>query len=78
MGINFFWECGECQGTGVRHFNTQQGPQTETPCAKCGGTGRLVQQNRGLDDAFLLQMMAELSYLHGKVTAIWNAVKPGN
>lgn len=47
----------------------------ETTCAECEGTGKVLWGY--LDGELLDTVIAELDYIHGKVTAIWNQVKPG-
>ena len=77
-GISFYHPCIGCGGTGIRKYNaTPGGPLIEeNPCSICGGTKIQMQENHGMDDALILQILAELDYIHGKVTAIWNQVKP--
>jgi len=81
MGINFYYACPECAGTGIRHYNTRDGEHIENPCANCSGTGT-KETNTGMDSTLIQQILtnqatiiANLDYIHGKVTAIWNKVK---
>lgn len=71
--------CVACQGVGIRYYNaTPNGPLLEeNPCSQCGGTGFMAGQFT-INDSWFDAVTAELDYLHGKVTAIWNQVKPGN
>ena len=58
--------CSKCVGTG-----TFVSPEGSITCPACNGTGRAV--SGGIDAA---EILAKLDYIHGKVTAIWNQVKP--
>ncbi len=75
--------CVACQGTGIRRYNIEpNGPLVEeNPCLECGGDGKMPatyqMESTFLDEKFAA-IMSELDYIHGKVTAIWNQVKPGN
>lgn len=78
MGIPFYTACPGCKGTGVRtYYNDQRQQITENPCSFCGGVGKKTGL-KGMDDTLILQIIEELDYIHGKVTAIWEQVKPGN
>jgi len=57
-------------------------------CTVCGGDGEIdltddafkkirASHRRLVDGVVLSAILEELDYIHGKVTAIWNAVKPG-
>ncbi len=78
--------CVGCNGVGIRRYNVgPNGPLTEeNPCAECGGDGRSPASFRleapwfDTVTATLAAHTAELDYIHGKVTAIWNQVKPGH
>jgi hypothetical protein len=82
--IDFYTKCKGCNGTGVRtYINEQKQTTTEDPCTICGGE-KFVDNKRGggIDATALLQILAnqvaiiaDLDYIHGKVTAIWNKVK---
>lgn len=85
--MNFFHPCTACEGTGIRKYNQPNGGPLveENPCSFCNGEKVVLQQDHGIDDTLIKQILAnqvtilaELDYIHGKVTAIWNAVKPGN
>ncbi len=71
--------CVACQGTGIRKYNTSpNGPLVEeNPCSECGGDGRALAAFN-IESEWFDAVTAELDYIHGKVTAIWNQVKPGN
>ena len=56
--------CETCLGTGI-------GLDSITPCPDCNGTGYFLTHK--LD---ITAIMEELDYIHGKVTAIWNQIKP--
>lgn len=72
--------CGSCGGTGVS--NQVEGGI----CPGCNGKKTVQSGFLELDEAFVAKIdaiiatqalhTAELDYIHGKVTAIWNAVKP--
>ena len=84
MEIPLTTTCSACHGTGVRTYNTSpNGPLVEeNPCTECGGDGRapsyLSLDATALEDIMVNQVLiiADLDYIHGKVTAIWNQVKP--
>ena len=65
-------KCDMCLGDGqIGDVNAI--PPTNAPCPQCGATGimrDLEYDTTGLEE--------KLDYIHGKVTAIWNAVKPPN
>jgi len=65
-------KCGRCGGSGVDN-NTidENGNVISIPCLSCVG-GRLV-----MGDMDISVITDQLDYIHGKVTAIWNQVKPG-
>ncbi len=75
--------CVACNGVGIRYYNASpNGPLIEeNPCHECNGDGR-AEGAFHMESAYFEQkfvaVMAELDYIHGKVTAIWNQVKPGN
>ena len=84
MGILFLHPCVACGGTGTRWCNlTPNGPLVEeNPCSICGGTKLEEQRDIIMDDTLIQQILtnqvaiiADLDYIHGKVTAIWNKVK---
>ena len=69
--------CPKCNGTGE---SIEEGPALlgEIPpqvpgCSMCNSTGCV--KDGIADDTILLE---KLDYIHGKVTAIWNKVKPPN
>ena len=59
--------CGHCNGTG------DLAPEGEDvdECHVCEGLGRVIS---GFID--ITEITDALEYIHGKVTAIWNQVKP--
>lgn len=65
-------KCGRCGGSGIDN-NTidENGNVVSTPCLSCVN-GRVVT-----GEVDITEIMEELDYIHGKVTAIWNQVKPG-
>jgi len=84
-------KCWRCNSTGkliVPGVPPGSPPIMEDPCTACNGTGQeqAIDQLR-LDPELeekvdvlttnMVTVLAELDYIHGKVTAIWNAVKPG-
>jgi len=74
--------CVACLGTGIRHYNEGPGGPLieENPCPECGGDGRApaaFKMETTYFDGKFSAIMSELDYIHGKVTAIWNQVKPG-
>ncbi len=75
--------CVACYGSGVRWYNSSPGGPLveENPCLECGGDGKAPAlyslESNYLDEKFNA-ITTELDYIHGKVTAIWNQVKPGN
>jgi Zn finger protein HypA/HybF involved in hydrogenase expression len=71
MGINIHIKCSACHGTG-QLTDTQGTPYV---CTSCGGSKAVLTQMT-LDSEQIEAILAELDYLHGKVTAIWNIVKP--
>jgi hypothetical protein len=82
--IPFYRPCGACNGTGFRQYNAIPGGPLveENPCLICSGTGKVLRTHHGLDDTLIQQILtnqaaiiADLDYIHGKVTAIWNKVK---
>ena len=65
--------CWVCSGDGIYKGDT---------CPTCAGLGKL-DTPEGISTMDITEitdkldsMVAELNYIHGKVTAIWNAVKP--
>uniref|UniRef100_A0A6M3JZU4 Putative chaperone n=1 Tax=viral metagenome TaxID=1070528 RepID=A0A6M3JZU4_9ZZZZ len=79
MEIQLTQRCAACQGTGIRTYNASpNGPLvTEDPCSECGGDG-IAPAMYTIDPTVFESIVADLDYIHGKVTAIWNQVKPGN
>ena len=71
--------CTACNGAGILSYNTSSnGPLAEeNPCLVCGGDGRSPAPFK-IESTWFDAVTAELDYIHGKVTAIWNQVKPGN
>ncbi len=69
--------CDSYKGEGSRiiGYNEQGQPIYENPCTGCDGDGKTTISR--IDDTLFQQMLSELDYIHGKVTAIWNQVKPG-
>lgn len=69
--------CTACNGTGIRHYNVTPGGELleENPCSECGGDGRMPAPF-SIESEWFDTVTEELDYIHGKVTAIWNAVKP--
>jgi DnaJ-class molecular chaperone len=61
--INIKIKCKHCLGTGLLNG---------VSCEKCGGDGWTETEKIDVTD-----LMVKLDYIHGKVTAIWNQVKPG-
>ena len=80
-----FSTCTGCGGTGVRHYwDEDHNEVVENPCSVCNGSG-VSESRKGsyVDDTLVQQVLSnqttileELDYIHGKVTAIWNQVKP--
>jgi len=68
-----FKKCSRCLGSGVDNNQIILGEPVSEPCTACGGTGKV---NAGWVD--ITDLMEKLDYIHGKVTAIWNQVKPGS
>ena len=68
---NMLARCSTCGGTGKIMTIISEIP-TEIDCTVCGGIGKVPCRSLDTTD-----IMAELDYIHGKVTAIWNIVKPG-
>ncbi len=77
--IKFTRPCTLCWGSGIRKYNAVPGGLLleENPCSGCGGDG-IATADQGIEPAWFDAVTAELDYIHGKVTAIWNQVKPGN
>jgi DnaJ-class molecular chaperone len=82
--MDFYTRCTGCGGTGIRHYWDNHVEITEDPCSICNGT-KISESKRGSGmDATLIQqiltnqaaIIEDLDYIHGKVTAIWNQVKP--
>jgi len=79
--------CKDCSGTGSIVGGEIGGPNPQV-CPSCMGSGTRVTDTAGavadiivnIDaiKVILAEHTASLDYIHGKVTAIWNAVKPGN
>ena len=79
--------CKDCSGTGSIVGGEIGGPNPQV-CPSCMGRGTRVTHTAGavadiivnIDaiKVILAEHTASLDYIHGKVTAIWNAVKPGN
>jgi DnaJ-class molecular chaperone len=79
--------CNDCRGTGVVVGGVLGGSDSVV-CPSCMGSGTRVTDTAGavadiivnIDaiKVILAEHTASLDYIHGKVTAIWNAVKPGN
>lgn len=69
--VNVFVKCLTCSGTG-KVMAADEIP-SEIDCTTCEGLGKIVAKTMDTTD-----IMAELGYIHGKVTAIWNQVKPGD
>jgi len=67
--------CSKCGGTGIYGDPKDElgNPLPPVPCPYCSATGK--EESKAVIDT--TDIMAELSYIHGKVTAIWNQVKPG-
>ena len=63
--------CNSCGGTGVDNRVPEDAPPIT--CVSCSGVGWFTKGEK-ID---ITAIMEELDYIHGKVTAIWNAVKPG-
>ncbi len=76
--IKFTIPCPGCSGTGIRRYTVGTSPEQpeENPCSVCGGDGLATMQS-GIEPEWFDAVTAELDYIHGKVTAIWNQVKPG-
>ena len=67
-------KCSRCIGTGTDDSSRDlNGIPVPASCGVCGGTGYV--QGAKIDTT---DLMAKIDYIHGKVTAIWNQVKPGN
>ncbi len=65
--------CLTCEGNGIC---SGSGPGS---CIACLGTGYTLDSRLEVEvDERIDTVLAELDYIHGKVTAIWNAVKPPN
>lgn len=81
VDIEIAQQCAACHGTGTRIYNPAPGQPLveENPCSECGGDGKSPSYqtitSAYFDEKFEA-VMEELDYIHGKVTAIWNAVKP--
>jgi len=79
--------CKDCSGTGSI-VGGEIGGTNPQVCPSCMGSGTRVTDTAGavadiivnIDaiKVILAEHTASLDYIHGKVTAIWNAVKPGN
>ncbi len=75
--IKFNRPCTMCWGTGIRKYNaTPDGPLLEETCPECSGDG-VATADQGIEPEWFDAVTSELDYIHGKVTAIWNQVKPG-
>ena len=60
-----------CLGTKIYKSIDQDGNEViQDPCETCKGLGYLEDGKIDITD-----IMTELDYLHGKVTAIWNKLK---
>lgn len=65
--------CVVCKGTKVQDtYDVNGNINGNKPCESCGATGVAIAQKTDITD-----LMDELDYIHGKVKAIWNQVKPG-
>jgi hypothetical protein len=64
--------CGMCLGTGIYRVKNEvtNSEIVQDPCETCGGSGYFEDGKIDTTD-----LMAELDYIHGKVTAIWNKIK---
>ena len=76
------YSCLECEGTGlIKHNLPNGGALVSDPCPYCDATGTKTSTTEWVDTTYFdekfLAIMEELDYIHGKVTAIWNQVKPG-
>ena len=64
-------KCGRCSGTGIDNNHKDiNGTVIPESCTSCTGTG---YSSSGLID--VTDIMNELDYIHGKVTAIFNKIK---
>jgi DnaJ-class molecular chaperone len=69
-----YTKCSNCGGDGI--YSYYGDAQTSPPvvnqaCAVCGGTGKVT-----MGEIDLTTITDAIEYVHGKVTAIWNQVKP--
>ena len=63
--------CPRCLGTGSDDNNKDnEGNPLVESCIPCNGVGYVAKDKVDTTD-----IMAELDYIHGKVTAIWNKIK---
>jgi len=63
--------CPRCLGTGSDDNNRDsEGNPIVESCIPCNGVGYVAKDKVDTTD-----IMAELDYIHGKVTAIWNKIK---
>jgi len=63
--------CPRCLGTGSDDNNRDsEGNPIVESCIPCNGVGYIAKDKIDTTD-----IMAELDYIHGKVTAIWNKIK---
>lgn len=83
-----YQRCNWCKGEGKHgHFTTaNEWVVDEDPCHDCLGTGKIESPAGTILDPELeakvdalttnmVTVLAELDYIHGKVTAIWHKVK---
>jgi len=64
-------KCSRCLGTGSDDNNRDsEGNPIVESCIPCNGVGYIAKDKVDTTD-----IMAELDYIHGKVTAIWNKIK---
>ena len=61
-------KCGRCNGTGI-----DDNKEESESCTSCEGDGYIGSGQLDTTD-----ITEELEFIRGKLTAIWNAVKPPN
>ena len=67
-----FLQCRYCNGTGIIPGPDDSPPRDPGSCPYCED-GKIT-----IGYINLTEIVDALDYIHGKVTAIWNQVKPGN
>jgi len=91
MELIFKHRCGKCEGSGIEPIGGVPPHPPERQCIACDGEGELywghadalIAEFDEMDSKLLSieekidALIESVDYIYGKVTAIWNQVKPG-